>query len=406
MDFHPQLVSHIHRFLSISPIFGRQNRATRPSTTTKVDKKFSQGGLINNPMNNSIGLLKQSLVAALAAVIGLSSLSLTTIARADNNNDNEVVAVNLQNHLSAGYPLQDVFLQSSTNAEQVVRADVGAQNDANLQGAMLFASNSAIAHDYFKLGAAPLGPFAKGRQLQITFSDWLAANGAGTVVNDNDRTNIDLSFNKLVPFGVYSVWCNRVTYPPALAMSLQPCGSLGGANNTFIANDVGEARYTANVQRFAGTSGNSAMMISVVYHSDRETHGERPGEWGLYSHEQLVAFIPQKPAPNPPVPASSCMQQVITSRENALVGAVQTYTTRVTNALDVRRSALVAAWGLTNSRDRNKMINDAQKAFRKSRNDARKDYNRAWHDIMKKYRADRAECKPPASIRVDEEVVI
>ena len=95
-----------------------------------------------------------------------------------------------------------------------------------------YAAASATQHDPFKAGDNPLGPFDRGKSLGFTMQQWLAASGIGIYSVDGENAEAEFSFKNLVPSGVYTVWCSRITLPPNFSVVDKPCGAEDGLPQT------------------------------------------------------------------------------------------------------------------------------------------------------------------------------
>lgn len=194
-------------------------------------------------------------------------------------------------HLAAEMPEQDVFVEISPGSDQVQRITV--ENSQTYMDAPVYASQAAINHDPFQLGDAPVGPYAKGADLGFTMDEWLAGTATGTYTVTGDEAQIDLSFEKLVPNGVYTVWCAHINVPPNFSIVDEPCGAADGSQNVFTAGADGKAEFNLSVDALPDTTDETIRVIAAAYHSDGKTYGSYPGDFGLNSHVQILAFIPE-----------------------------------------------------------------------------------------------------------------
>lgn len=134
------------------------------------------------------------------------------------------------------------------------------------------------------MGPTPLGPFPKGASLGFTLQQWLAATGSGAYTITGDKAELNLAFQKLVPNGVYSVWCSRLSFPPNVKIVDTPCGAADGSQNAFKADAQGNATYTVKTKALPDSTKETATVVALAYHSDGKTYGAKPGEFGLNSH--------------------------------------------------------------------------------------------------------------------------
>jgi hypothetical protein len=122
--------------------------------------------------------------------------------------------------------------------------------------------------------------------------EWLSASGQGSYTVTGDRAKIELTFENLVPNGIYTAWCTRVTFPPNVKIVDKPCGAADGTENTFTADARGNARFELELATLPPSSAETATSIALAYHSDGKTYGAYPGDFGLNSHVHIAAVIP------------------------------------------------------------------------------------------------------------------
>lgn len=198
--------------------------------------------------------------------------------------------VTFVNHIQAKLPEQDVFIQSDEDSKKVVRVEGDTEG---LLTKKVYAADVAIPHDPFKVGKDPLGPFNRGATLGFTLGDWLAATGNGTYTVEGDKASLDLNFKGLVPDGVYTVWCSRITFPPNPAVVDRPCGKADGSENSFKTDADGNGTFSlSSMTPLEESTKETASVIALAYHSDSKTYGANPGDFGLNSHVQLFFLVP------------------------------------------------------------------------------------------------------------------
>lgn len=214
------------------------------------------------------------------------------------------------NHIQANLPEQDVFIEGE-KPDEVIRVEGDMANDPGNRAKDAYAAAEATAHDPFKVGANPLGPFKKGEKLGFTLGQWLEATGSGTYTVENDSAQIQFSFQKLVPNGVYTVWCSRITFPPNPNIVDNPCGAPDGSENAFTANGQGNASFSLSLPPLPESTKETASIIALAYHSDGKTYGSDPGAFGKSSHVQIFSLLPVPeettevtPTPTPPTPTA------------------------------------------------------------------------------------------------------
>src|SRR5438552_9579531 len=116
----------------------------------------------------------------LAAVIALLAIIALPMHSVSASPTKQVVNVQFVNHIQAGLPEQDVFIESSSATNQVIRVEGDAAKDASNLAKTVYSTEAATGHDPFKLGPSPLGPFPKGANLGFTMGQWLDATGSGS----------------------------------------------------------------------------------------------------------------------------------------------------------------------------------------------------------------------------------
>jgi hypothetical protein len=202
----------------------------------------------------------------------------------------QVFALQAVNHLIIGVPEQDVYIERIAGSGDLERVVPG--EEAEVLDLPIYAASELVDHDLFGTGDAPLGPYGKGMALGMTLGEWLAASGQGSYTVIGDRAKIELTFEKLVPDGIYTVWCSRVSFPPNIEIVDKPCGAADGTQNIFTADAQGNARFELELAALPPSSAETASVIAIAYHSDGQTYGAYPGDFGLNSHVHLAASIP------------------------------------------------------------------------------------------------------------------
>ena len=202
------------------------------------------------------------------------------------------IPIRFMNHLEAKLPEQDVFIRGRGEvANQVFRLEVINPQDQSVLDEMVFASAQPVAHDPFKSGSQPLGPFPQGAALGFSLRRWLAATGSGTYLVKNSGAEINISFQNLVPNGLYTVWCSRFKSPPNFAAVDEPCGAKDGSQNTFRADAIGNGVYKVSLNQPVENRTETPPVIVISYHSDNRTHGSKPGNFGKNTHVQLFLLV-------------------------------------------------------------------------------------------------------------------
>ncbi len=202
------------------------------------------------------------------------------------------VALELQffDHLDAGMPEQDVFVERSPGSDEVVRVT---KETADMD-APLFLSTISQPHDPFD--ATAVGPFPKGAALGLTLGTWLGASGSGRYVCEAGEGHIDVTFEGLVPDGVYTLWHFFMTPTPTepfIGTFDLPVGALDGSQSVFTADAYGNAVYKRTLASCLQLTGSQlASGLAVNWHSDGKTYGPLPGDFGLNAHIQLFTVLP------------------------------------------------------------------------------------------------------------------
>lgn len=196
------------------------------------------------------------------------------------------------NHIQAELPEQDVFIESTDDENMVVRVDVVDSKQADNLAKTVFTSANPVEHDPFKLGDNPLGPYPKGQSLGMTLGNWLAATGGGTYAVKGDEAKVDFTFENLVPSGVYTVWCSRLTFPPNVKVVDRPCGAADGSQNVFTADANGNGKFNLTMAPLEDSTAQAASLIALAYHSDGKTYGAVPGDFGSNTHVHIFYLLP------------------------------------------------------------------------------------------------------------------
>jgi hypothetical protein len=227
---------------------------------------------------------KRSKLIIAVCLVAISILGVSILS-AQESNSADLFFVN---HILMGLAEQDVYLATEDGMVQRIPGDAPLASI----GQPLYVAAEVQDHDPFALGEAPLGPFEMGNELGMTLGDWLKAGGHGTYTLDGDMAQVELSLNNLVPNGVYTVWCSIVTTPPEHTITDYPCGAEDGSNNMFTADENGIATFSATTAALPSTTDTSLSMVALAYHSDGNTYGTHPGDFGLNSHVHILAVIP------------------------------------------------------------------------------------------------------------------
>ena len=230
----------------------------------------------------------------LLPLIGLVAATILTactsvVAQPEAQPEPQVYALQFGTHVAAGMAEQDVFVERETGSGEVMRILPGEEGEA--LDLPIYAAASTVEHDLFGTSENPVGPYAIGQPLDMTMGEWLAATGQGTYTVFGDRAEMEFTLEQLVPNGVYSVWCSRVSFPPNINIVDAACGAADGSQNSFVADADGNARFVLELPALAESSAETVSVIALAYHSDGKTYGELPGDFGYNSHVQLAAML-------------------------------------------------------------------------------------------------------------------
>jgi hypothetical protein len=195
------------------------------------------------------------------------------------------------NHAQAGMAEQDVFLTSAAGGS-VIRPSAEQALEIEWASSPVFRTSAPAEHDPFGLGETPLGPFDRGQPLGFTLGEWMAASGHGSVATSDGNHLLELSFDSLIPAGLYTIWCSEIQMPPDFAITDAPCGEADGSTNTFTADGSGQGAIAIPVAGLPQTTDKVTGVIALAYHSDDATYGPLPGDFGSATHVQLMYMLP------------------------------------------------------------------------------------------------------------------
>ncbi len=234
----------------------------------------------------SVGIkFTSTLALTLAIIFALLFLALKVSAATP-------VDIKFVNHIQANLPEQDVFVESKVDLTKVVRVEGDMAKDPATLAKKVFTAAEAVPHDPFKLGPNPLGPYPKGKSLGFTLEQWLAATGTGTYMVNGEMAEMHLTLEKLVPNGIYTVWCSRLTFPPNPKVVDRPCGAEDGSENVFKTDAKGVGKFDLKLKPLEESTKETASVIALAYHSDGKTYGATPGDFGLNSHVHIFFLVP------------------------------------------------------------------------------------------------------------------
>lgn len=122
---------------------------------------------------------------------------------------------------------------------------------------------------------------ADGVLLGFTSAKWLEAEGTAAVVPSAGGERLALRFERLIAFGVYSVF-KRI---PGASGDVDVPVDGTGKSNSFRAGARGEADVAIESPQPLDPQNS----LYLVYHSDGRAHGLDPGSLGITAHQHLVA---------------------------------------------------------------------------------------------------------------------
>ena len=111
-------------------------------------------------------------------------------------------------HLDANLPEQDVFIERKPGSGEVYRVTKGDHD----MSAPLYAAARFVKHNPFDPKA--IGPYPRGEALGMDLGTWLGQRGRGSYTCEEGVATLDVSFEGLVPRGVYTMWHAFMALPP------------------------------------------------------------------------------------------------------------------------------------------------------------------------------------------------
>ncbi|MEO1140265.1 MAG: hypothetical protein AAFW87_12500 [Pseudomonadota bacterium] len=201
--------------------------------------------------------------------------------------------VSFMSHVEAGVAEQDVYVTRGSSQGKVYRPG---PEDTDLN-AILFTAAESQPHD--PGNPAANGPFKEGAKLDLTLGEWLGASGSGHYHVEDGQGHLTVEFEGLVPNGIYTLWhffmVNGQTDPFIGTFDL-PAGALDGSQSVFIADADGSATFDQSFDTTLQLSGEQLTAgLAVNWHSDGNTYGVLPGDFGQNAHIQLFTALPRRP---------------------------------------------------------------------------------------------------------------
>lgn len=218
-------------------------------------------------------------------------ITATTIAVAQSAHAEET-QVTFVTHIEAGLPELDVYLPAPF--DDALALQVRPDTYEGRESQMLYAASEPIPHNPFDAEAG--GPFPKGATLGLTLGDWLAASGSAQVECVDGVGRVQAQFAGLVPDATYTLWYAMVPMPPTVpftgALDL-PLGARDGSDAALQSDGYGTAAVDISFAPCLVASNEQVLsMLALAWHSDGETYGSSPGDFGLNSHVQIFAPLP------------------------------------------------------------------------------------------------------------------
>ncbi|MGI9452158.1 MAG: hypothetical protein ACR2QH_16190 [Geminicoccaceae bacterium] len=233
-------------------------------------------------------LVQKSVIAGLATCIGAGA------AWAASTSYDDPVDLDLAFvfHIDDDLAEQDVFVEREPGSGEVYRPTKG-DRDMNLP---LYAAAEPVEHQPFDPDA--LGPWPKGKALGVTLGEWFAAKGTGQYSCVDGEGTLEVSFESLVPNGVYPMWHDFMAWPPTepfIGTYDLPVGARNGSENVFVTDDKGDAMFERIFKPCLQLSGEHLIAdLAIAWHSDGKTYGPLPGEFATKSHVQMYLGLPKR----------------------------------------------------------------------------------------------------------------
>lgn len=204
--------------------------------------------------------------------------------------DTMVIELRWNTLFGMGLPEQFVFVMNDDDGT-VSRVTPDAPLSQLEEPIYTMASAENFIFDPFQLSDNPLGPFEAGDPLDMTLRDYLGARGSGTYTADGDIATVDLSFDRLMPNGVYTLWCSTLHRPPEFEVIDRPCGAADGSENAFTSDEHGELQIQMSFPVLDLPTETSLSIIAIAWHSDGQTYGDHPGNFGTVTFVPLRALV-------------------------------------------------------------------------------------------------------------------
>lgn len=201
----------------------------------------------------------------------------------------QVIDLNFRTLTGLGLTEQFVFLMNEDG--EIYKVEPDSPITALNQPIYTMANAEDFIFDPFQLFDNPVGPFEAGESLDMVLGDYLGARGSGTYTIDGDMATIDLSFDRLMPNGVYSMWCSTLHRPPDFEVIDKPCGAEDGSEANFTADAHGELEIQMTFPALDMPTETTVSVIAIAWHSDGQTYGEHTGDFGIVTFVPLRALL-------------------------------------------------------------------------------------------------------------------
>ncbi len=224
------------------------------------------------------------------AIAAATFAAATSIAAA---NAGEPMKITFVDHVTAGMIEQDVYVEREPGSGQVWRINAD-ERDAFADAV---AYRTAAPQHHSPMDPANNGPYAAGEPFDFKVGEWLSGTGTATYACDGKTTEFAAQFTGLVPNGTYTLWNFFMATPVSQPFSTYdlPMGARDGSQTGFVTDANGNADYQVSFDGCLQMSGAQlASGIAINYHSDGNTYGPHPGEFGTISHIQLFAVLPSQ----------------------------------------------------------------------------------------------------------------
>ncbi|NJL58172.1 hypothetical protein HC928_25945 [bacterium] len=230
-------------------------------------------------MRNTFRSFAFSLVLPVLLIGGLSSF-------AQESSEN-TVELQFVNSVQFGFHELDVFLSNGDGTVRRVTPDTPLSSLYE----PLYTTSDLSDADRMGVSDAAFNPRMQGIELGVTLAEWLPATGTATYTVEGDTATLEAEFSGLIPNGTYTLWCSVNVLEVMIPVD-EPCGAVDGSEASIIVDENGSATYIVEMPALPGSTEDALTLLSVAYHSDGQTYGASPGEFGGNTHVQIYAVVP------------------------------------------------------------------------------------------------------------------